>query len=456
MGAETRQKDKIVTTGVLLWDQWQSESCAAMRSAHETLNWTYDEMAGDFLGRLGDTFAMLSVAWHLEECEFFILNESQLAKSDPRVHQHKEDELASVFGHLQTGLNLARIKRIKEDYENCQWLLDNCDTRKGVNELIHRSVWKHMSKLQVYEVIRGSGFVVTDRLRQWAIESNSGIGQSQSTEDCLNKQKNYKPYVNKMGAISGAFEALIDGDVLGGKNRFVAVKVGQVSPGRDMVLDPEAHAVKVKTSPQELRQLTSFDKGSWMLAMGHFNDGAAVMYPVAERDVPGANGACYELDRSDFLARELCHAVLDVDQWDAAPVKWKSPYSQLIEHGGHGAQVDGFADAAIRVIRTGPVEALKAVVARRCFGNLNQSQLVKYAAYLGCELEDTTSLLHVCESLIRFCIEGIKTDDLRAILSLRAAEMVAKESHALEMLNDIEDAHAVIGARPDEWKQIMS
>eukprot|EP00959_Pyramimonas_sp_CCMP1952_P469461 9494975-Pyramimonas_sp.AAC.1 len=170
MGAETRQKDKIVTTGVLLWDQWQSESCAAMRSAHETLNWTHDEMAGDFLGRASDAFAMLSVVWHLEEREFLILNESQLAKSDPRVHQHKEDEMASDFGHLQTGLNLARIKRfthmllgpsprtelmikkddpraqpalmsIKEDYENHQWLLDNCDTRKGVNELIHRSVW---------------------------------------------------------------------------------------------------------------------------------------------------------------------------------------------------------------------------------------------------------------------------------------------------------------------------
>jgi hypothetical protein len=78
-----------------------------------------------------------------------------------------------------------------------------------------------------------------------------------------------------------------------------------------------------------------------------------------------------------------------------------------------------------------------------CWWSIARADLFAFGTFMGLELERGSSLVDVLVELIRYCIPGIRDDELQEILHLRLARLTAHESPS-EAIMEMDEALEVV------------
>ncbi len=176
--------------------------------------------------------------------------------------------------------------------------------------------------------------------------------------------------------------------------------------------------------------------GPWLLGVGNADGALAIAWPAKPVD-DGQYVADISSDR-----RLLC--ILDIDDWVAQPVRWKSPMSRAFvqEALRQGKTADdddvvlkGGADyplAQIVAFTTGPPQSLWRVAAAQGFFDLPQAFLREVCQRRGIDLHDAT-LLTTLESMYKDAFPDATTEDIIGMLERRGVCLQKTMTHVQDL-----------------------
>jgi len=156
-------------------------------------------------------------------------------------------------------------------------------------------------------------------------------------------------------------------------------------------------------------------EGPWFFALGHVGGVMPVGWPAKHHDCPG--GCKVWPPENAFKPFDFPWLeVIDVDDWEAMPVRWLSPmhlrarWGPKISFSGgiHGIVAEPTADPA----------PLLVVAAKACFWELTVVPLRQLAKFMGLDLPVMPSLFTVLSALLRFILKCTDSE-LADILAMR-------------------------------------
>ena len=138
----------------------------------------------------------------------------------------------------------------------------------------------------------------------------------------------------------------------------------------------------------------------WGLAMRHFPDSAAIVWPAVKKTVPGHEDQYLELVAA--CSEPTFVAVTDVTTHEAFAYEWKSPYSQMLRFlacYGKAAFRPG-----VRAFMAGKVQTFVMIVALAGGFMLSKTEIGKLCSFIGCAVPPGSDLFYTLYCFVEFSL----------------------------------------------------
>lgn len=173
----------------------------------------------------------------------------------------------------------------------------------------------------------------------------------------------------------------------------------------------------------------------WLVALGCFNDSAALVWPAIMKDV--RDSATFKFFEPDLTVKDfMLVTIFDLSEWVAFSYRWRSPLWQHKHMGSSGLA------PAIRAVVYGSPEPLLQVGAKHGFWQLELSWLQNLAGMIGLSLAKGSSL---CAALLGILTEVLSCSEDEALEYARhRVGMNDEGSQFHQELLELDDVHEVL------------
>ena len=515
---ESREHEEIIATFSGPLHSWHGKQQKA-RSSPEIFVWALGQCDGSYYTHIQQTLKLIHSPAILYPCGL-----EELSSCDNRSPGDCQcvfqDAAAAHCGLLATSLAASRLRwgmDFLEGYPKRSILLCQQPTQTPKESVVehflrHADVvrrasaeerpaelraWAARSHMLLTPVLQlsyvlGAG-ALTDEVRNFSLTRNVVLRMSQCVEEGNKYQMaRIRKAPNKRVADIGAYEALLDSNVLHNEHRFTkldssaalvprnsklaedafrpdwltvwpdlrGIKGPQYSapwhsPGANhqngtigelfameqllsMPSPPTAKAIRKCVVATDLLRasglIVSDNNGeNWWYVLGELSDACFMGWPVIHRRY-STDGSPFFLFDAEPNSRWRPLTICDVDAWKFWDVSFRSPQHQSLQHPGAWECEGG--NNVIRLLprREEPLSALE-LSAKRGFWILPRSWALEFASLYEHEIDTSSGLFDVLWSLVQ-AILGTSDDDTLAILAERAAAPVQKDLHQLQKLEE--------------------
>lgn len=417
---DAQQIGRVILSAATTIDQWHSAQNKALRDVQSSRRWFCDQVAGGaFLEDIGASWTKLADIESLEYCMFETRRFPDLEPRHPQVVS--QDEVAGQLGSLLVALAASRLRKflwmvrgwpanivrwtagsdahrrqavrlLKEDYEAFVAISGRTDAPS--RRLAERSVFNTVPVQQAVELLKATGWVLTQPIIEKYENKHARLLGSQVIEDGVNRQRRVEQdRRNRRGTARAAFQALIEHHVGDQVHHFKPLEVEAKDFGAQTVLPEKtwrssiqaqsmsfddivstsSRAPYVTTAPYDyatlfadlhlttaLHKMNRFDElqhldmlqpllrgegllvrqkvaeggrlAPFLLSLGSLAQTAAPAWRMTETKIEGTNRSFFTPCSGAACKRMVWVIILQAEEFEATTFKWRSPLWQRLQY----------------------------------------------------------------------------------------------------------------------------
>lgn len=374
-------------------------------------------------------------------------------------------------------------KAFREDAQHFEAFEAGGDHHAGVKEICQRSIFKLQCVRQDLAILRKHSWELGEGVLNHFRRVHSRVISSQIVEDAFNRQKNNKKEPNRRGIVERSWGVLVEKSVASEVHKFKEPAISD-DPVEQQALGDEVFHAKLRDSPKEFHELTSFraktawwspgpqgftqsygacevragaglEEGHPQLVLGgtlsgpppHLGPspprrrcalGVVLRHAPLARDMlhglacrsshrPDRTGVFYRPRSRQVGVSQVLVPVLDLTKWEAMPYEWKSPFGLVTQH--RGVLVEAWGDWSIMAAPTCEPAALLDIACKQGFWSLKAPFLLRLAQHIEVPLPENPDLIEILECLLRSVLH-LEENDLLSFLDRRIQAMSYWSSRA--------------------------
>ena len=281
-------------------------------------------------------------------------------------------------GHTARGAYMDSLRRDWTIYQDC---VANPDGHTGLAELASRSPFALTTNVQIYKIFEEAAWSWTSSVESYISRMHCRIISTHLCEDGVNRQKNTNVAPTRTQRVERSFGSLVKSGVMSYAHHFKEVDLVEEPPARDTVLNEKQFRAVHAEAPEKLKGIVghsektqwyspsaelhavpftdilllrtatahawhmkleyrwlcalfsiknniivrnSMTNTPWMVPVLAVGDSVCIMFPCEVKDT-GPGQAQLIRVISGMALEELCVPVVDLHDWQARPLEWRSP-----------------------------------------------------------------------------------------------------------------------------------